>query len=54
MNQALEHLIARAEQLITRIEAAIAREQPAVTVLFVKPQTPATWKASLPGAAPRT
>ena len=42
------------EACITRIEAAIAREQPAVTVLFVKPQTPATWKASLPGAAPRT
>ena len=42
------------EACITRIESAIAREQPAVTVLFVKPQTPATWKASLPGAAPRT
>ena len=33
------------EACVTRIEEAVAREQPAVTVLFVKPQTQGTWKA---------
>lgn len=33
------------EACVTRIEEALEREQPQVTVLFVKPQTQATWKA---------
>jgi cation diffusion facilitator family transporter len=33
------------EACVTRIEQALAQAQPVVTVLFVKPQTQATWKA---------
>jgi len=33
------------EACVNRIEAAIKTAHPEITILFVKPQTPETWKA---------
>ena len=32
------------EHCVNRIEAAVKQEQPDITVLFVKPQSPETWR----------